>query len=66
MGISSDKFREIIFESNPANLYYQHKIPKRAQSRQNSFRIVWESRDPGLSDLHKILYLRLASFAASS
>ncbi len=66
MGISSDKFREIVFESNPANLYHQHKIPKRGRSGKNSFRTVWESRDPGLSDLHKVLYLRLASFAGAS
>ena len=66
MGISSDKFSEIVFKSSPESLYYQHKIPKRGRSPKNSFRIVWESRDPGLSDLHKVLYLRLASFAAAS
>lgn len=64
MGVSSDKFREIISETNPSNLYLQHRIPKRGKTRTNCYRIAWESRNPGLSDLHKVLYLRLASFAS--
>ena len=64
LGIPSEKFESIIAETNPSNLYRQHHIPKKGRSGKNSVRTVWESRDQPLSELHKLVYLRLSSYAS--